>query len=151
MRAGIDLTHVPYKGATPALTDLVGGQVHVMVDNMITALPLVRAGKLRALAVTSAQRVPEMPDVPTVAESGYPGYEVAVWVGLVAPAKTPPASIERLHADIAKVLAMPAVKKRIADMGGVTWEMTPAQFGAFIRAETEKWGAVVRQAGIRAE
>ena len=151
MRAGIDLTHVPYKGATPALTDLVGGQVHVMVDNMITALPLVRAGKLRALAVTGAQRVPELPDVPTVAESGYPGFEVTVWVGLVAPAKTPPAAVERLHSDIARVLAMPHVKKRIADMGGVTWDMTPAQFGAFIRAETEKWGVVVKQAGIRAE
>lgn len=104
MRAGIDLVHVPYKGATPALTDLVGGQVQVMIDNLITALPQVKAGKLRALAVTSAQRLPDLPDVPTIAESGYPGFEVTVWVGIVAPGKTPPATISALHADITKVL-----------------------------------------------
>jgi len=151
MRAGIDLVHVPYKGAAPALTDLVGGQVQVMVDNLITALPQVRAGRLRALAVTSAQRVPELPNVPTIAESGYPGFEVTVWVGLLAPAKTPPAVVSKLHTDIASVLAMPQVKQRIADMGGATIPMSPEQFGAFIRSETDKWGAVVRQAGIKAE
>jgi tripartite-type tricarboxylate transporter receptor subunit TctC len=151
MRAGIDLVHVPYKGAAPALTDLVGGQVQVMVDNLITALPQVRAGRLRALAVTSAQRVPELPNVPTIAESGYPGFEVTVWVGLLAPAKTPPAVVSKLHTDIANVLAMPQVKQRIADMGGATIPMSPEQFGAFIRSEIDKWGAVVRQAGIKAE
>jgi tripartite-type tricarboxylate transporter receptor subunit TctC len=151
MRAGIDLVHVPYKGAAPALTDLVGGQVQVMVDNLITALPQVRAGRLRALAVTSAQRVPELPNVPTIAESGYPGFEVTVWVGLLAPAKTPPAVVSKLHTDIASVLAMPQVKQRIADMGGATIPMSPEQFGAFIRSEIDKWGAVVRQAGIKAE
>ena len=151
MRAGIDLTHVPYKGATPALTDLVGGQVQVMVDNLITALPLVKAGKLRALAVTSSQRVADLPNVPTVAESGYPGYEVNVWVGLMAHGKTPPALVERLHVEVARVLAMPHVKKRLAEMGGASVEMTSAQFGAYVRAEIEKWGVVVRQAGIKAE
>ena len=136
MRAGIDLIHVPYKGSTPAMTDLIGGQVQVMVDNLITAVPQVRAGKLRALAVTSAQRVPELPDVPTVAESGYPGFDVTVWVGLLT------------HA---KVLAMPHVRQRLAEMGGASQPWTPEQFAAFIRGEIDKWGAVVRQAGIKAE
>jgi tripartite-type tricarboxylate transporter receptor subunit TctC len=151
MRAGIELTHVPYKGSTPALTDLVGGQVHLMVDNLITALPQVRAGKLKALAVTSAQRVPELPNVPTIAESGYPGFDVTVWVGLMAHSRTPPERIAALHAEIAKVLALPHVKKRLADMGGASQPWSPAQFDAFIRAEIDKWGQVVRQAGIRAE
>lgn len=151
VRAGIDLTHVAYKGSSPAMTDLLGGQVQVMVDNLITALPQVKSGKLRALAVTGAQRVPELPDVPTVAESGYPGFEVTVWVGLLTHAKAPPAAVAALHAEIAKVLAMPHVKQRLAEMGGASLPMTPTQFGDFIRMETDKWGAVVRQAGIRME
>lgn len=151
MRAGIDLVHVPYKGAAPALTDLVGGQVQVMVDNLVTALPHVNAGRLRALAVTTAQRTAELPSVPTVAESGYPGFEVVVWVGLLTSSKVPAPTVERLHAEVAQVLAMPSVKQRLAEMGGASLPMSPAQFGAFIAAETEKWGAVVRQAGIRAE
>jgi tripartite-type tricarboxylate transporter receptor subunit TctC len=151
MRAGIDLVHVPYKGATPALTDLVGGQVQVMVDNLITALPLIKAGKVKALAVTSTQRIAELPSVPTVAESGFPGFEVVVWVGLLVPSKTPPAVVDTLHSEVTRVLAMPQVKKRIADMGGWTSPMTPAQFNAFIRSEIDKWSAVVKQAGIKAE
>ncbi|MCA3179494.1 MAG: tripartite tricarboxylate transporter substrate binding protein [Burkholderiaceae bacterium] len=151
MRAGIDLVHVPYKGAAPALTDLVGGQVNVMVDNLVTALPHVNAGRLRALAVTTAQRAAELPDVPTVAESGYPGFEVTVWVGLLSASKVPAPLVERLHAEVAQVLAMPDVKRRLAEMGGASLPMSPAQFGAFIAAETQKWGAVVRQAGIKAE
>lgn len=151
VRAGIDLVHVPYKGSSPAMTDLLGGQVQVMVDNLITALPQVKSGKLRALAVTSAQRVPELPDVPTVAEAGYPGFEVTVWVGLLTSAKAPPAAVAALHTEIAKVLAMPHVKQRLAEMGGASLPMTPAQFGDFIRMETDKWGAVVREAGIRME
>ena len=151
MRAGIDLVHVAYKGAAPAMTDLLGGQVQVMVDNLITALPQVQAGKLKALAVTGAQRVAELPDVPTVAESGYPGFEVTVWVGLLTNAKAPPAAVAALHSEISKVLALPHVKQRLAEMGGASLPMTPAQFGDFIRRETEKWGAVVRQAGIKVE
>lgn len=150
-RAGIDLLHVPYKGSTPAMTDLIGGQVQVMVDNLITALPQVKAGKVRALAVTSAQRVAEMPDVPTVAESGYPGFEVTVWIGLLAPAKTPDAVVATLHGEISKVLALPHVKKRMADIGGSTMPLSPAQFGEFIRGEIDKWATVIRQANIKAE
>ncbi|MFO0462379.1 MAG: Bug family tripartite tricarboxylate transporter substrate binding protein [Burkholderiales bacterium] len=151
MRAGIDLVHVPYKGAAPALTDLVGGQVNVMVDNLVTALPHVNAGRLRALAVTTAQRAAELPDVPTVAESGYPGVVVTGGVGLLSASKVPAPLVERLHAEVAQVLAMPDVKRRLAEMGGASLPMSPAQFGAFIAAETQKWGAVVRQAGIKAE
>lgn len=151
MRAGIDLVHVPYKGASPAMTDLLGGQVQVMVDNLITALPQVQSGKLKALAVTGSQRVAELPNVPTVAESGYPGFEVTVWVGLLTHAKAPPAAIATLHSEISKVLALPHVKQRLAEMGGASLPMTPAQFGDFIRRETDKWGTVVRQAGIRVE
>jgi tripartite-type tricarboxylate transporter receptor subunit TctC len=151
MRAGIDLVHVPYKGAAPALTDLLGGQVNVMVDNLVTALPHVNAGRLRALAVTTAQRAAELPTVPTVAESGYPGFEVVVWVGLLTSSKVPGPIVERLHSEITQVLAMPDVRRRLAEMGGASMPMSTAQFGAFIAAETEKWGAVVRQAGIRAE
>ena len=150
-RAGIDLTHVPYKGSTPALTDLIGGQVQVMVDNLVTALPQIKAGRVRALAVTSAQRTAELPAVPTVAESGYPGFDVTVWVGFMAPGRTPSVVIDTLNREIAKVLAQPAVKQRIAEMGGWTVPMSPAQFGAHVRSEIDKWGTVVRQAGIRAE
>ncbi|GAA4408637.1 Bug family tripartite tricarboxylate transporter substrate binding protein [Quisquiliibacterium transsilvanicum] len=150
-RAGIDLVHVPYKGAAPAMGDLLGGQVQVMVDNLITALPQIKAGKLRALAVTAGQRVPELPDVPTVAESGYPGFEVTVWVGLLTQAKSPPEAVAYLHQNIAKVLAMPHVRQRLAEMGGASLPMSATEFGGFIQRETEKWGTVVRQAGIKVD
>ncbi len=150
-RAGIQFTHVPYKGSTPALTDLIGGQVQVMVDNQVTALPQIKAGRVKALAVTSAQRTTEQPTVPSVAESGYPGFEVTVWVGFMAPSRTPAPVVDALHREISKVLAMPQVKQRIAEMGGYTMPLSPAQFGAFVRAEIDKWGTVVRQAGIKPE
>ena len=151
MRAGIDLTHVPYKGATPALTDLIGGQVHVMVDNLVTALPQIRAGRLRALGVTSGKRLAELPDVPTIAEQGYPGFEVQVWVGLVAPGRTPAPVLQALHREVSAVLALPAVRQRLNEMGGSPEAWTQAQFADYVRAETEKWAAVVKQAGIKAD
>ena len=150
-RAGIDLTHVPYKGSTPALTDLIGGQVQVMVDNLVTALPQIKAGRVKALAVTSSRRVAELPAVPTVAESGYPGFEVTVWVGFMAPARTPAPVIEALHRDISRVLAMPQVRQKVADMGGWTVPMSPAQFGTYVQSEIDKWAVVVKQAGIKPE
>jgi len=148
-RAGIDLTHLPYKGSTPALTDLIGGQVQVMVDNLVTAAPQIKAGRVRALAVTSPQRVPEFPDLPTIAESGYPGFDVTVWVGFMAPGKTPAPVIDTLNREISKILAQPHVKQRVAEMGGVTVPMSPAQFATFVRGEIDKWGVVVKQAGIK--
>ena len=150
-RAAIDLTHVPYKGSTPAMTDLIGGQVQVMVDNLVTALPQIKAGRVRALAVTSGQRVAELPAVPTVAEAGYPGFEVTVWVGLMAPGRTPAPVVEALNREVSRLLATPAVKQRIAEMGGWTVPMTPPQFGAYVRSEIDKWTTVARQAGIRAD
>jgi tripartite-type tricarboxylate transporter receptor subunit TctC len=151
MRAGIDLTHVPYKGATPALTDLIGGQVQVMVDNLVTALPQIRAGRLRALGVTSGKRLAELPDVPTIAEQGYPGFEVQVWVGLVAPGRTPSPIVQTLHREVSAVLALPAVRQRLHEMGGSPEAWSQAQFSDYVRAETDKWAAVVKQAGIKAD
>jgi tripartite-type tricarboxylate transporter receptor subunit TctC len=151
MRAGIDLTHVPYKGATPALTDLIGGQVHVMVDNLVTALPQIRAGRLRALGVTSSRRLPELPEVPTIAEQGYPGFEVQVWVGLVAPGRTPAATLQTLHREVSAILAQPAVRQRLQDMGGSPEAWSQAQFADYVKAETDKWAAVVKQAGIKGD
>lgn len=150
-RAGIEWTHVPYKGSTPAMTDLIGGQAQVMIDNLVTALPQIKAGRLKALAVTGAQRVAALPNVPTIAESGYPGFEVTVWVGLLTSAKAPAAVRSYLHTEVMKVLAMPHVKQRLAEMGGESVPMTAAQFGDFIRAEIEKWGVVTKQAGIKPE
>jgi len=151
MRAGIDLTHVPYKGATPALTDLIGGQVHVMVDNLVTALPQIRAGRLRALGVTSSRRLAELPEVPTIAEQGFPGFEVQVWVGLVAPGRTPTPVLQALHKEVSAVLALPAVRQRLLEMGGAPEAWTQAQFADYVRAETEKWASVVKQAGIKGD
>lgn len=151
MRAGIDLNHVPYKGSTPALTDLIGGNAQVMVDNLVTAGPQIKAGRVRALAVTGPQRVPTFPEIPTVAESGYPGFDVQVWVGFMAPGRTPAAVVNTLHAEIGKVLAMPHVRQRIAEMGGATLPMSPADFSAYVRAEIDKWGQVAKSANIRAD
>lgn len=151
MRAGIDLTHVPYKGATPALTDLIGGQVHVMVDNLVTALPQIRAGRLRALGVTSPRRLSELPEIPTIAEQGYPGFEVQVWVGLVAPGKTPSTTVQTLHREVSAILAQPSVKQRLQEMGGSSEAWSQSQFADYVRTETEKWSSVVKQAGIKGD
>lgn len=151
MRAGIDLNHVPYKGSTPALTDLIGGNAQVMVDNLVTAGPQIKAGRVRALAVTSPQRVPTFPDIPTIAESGYPGFDVQVWVGFMAPGRTPAAVVNTLHAEIGKVLAQPHVRQRIVEMGGATLSMSPAEFANYVRAEIDKWGQVAKAANIRAD
>jgi tripartite-type tricarboxylate transporter receptor subunit TctC len=151
MRAGIDLNHVPYKGSTPALTDLIGGNAQVMVDNLVTAAPQIKAGRVRALGVTGPQRVPGFPEIPTIAESGYPGFDVQVWVGFMAPGKTPPAVIATLHREITRVLEQPQVRQRIAEMGGASLPMTPAEFGAYVRAEIDKWAQVARTANIKAD
>ncbi|RYG10519.1 MAG: tripartite tricarboxylate transporter substrate binding protein, partial [Burkholderiales bacterium] len=143
----IDMQHVPYRGSAPAMTDLLGNQVAIMFDNMPSAIQHVRTGKLRPLAVTTAKRSPELPDVPTIAEAGVPGYEATSWFGLLAPAGTPPAVVNRLNAAIVKVLADPAVKKKIEEQGAEVVSETPAHFAAFIKAESVKWGKVVRESG----
>ena len=147
----LDIPHIPYKGSAPALTDLVGGQVQLMIDNMPTAWPLVQAGKLRALAVTSPQRAAVAPDVPTMAESGFPGFDVSSWFGLAAPAGTPKDIIEKLNASMNKALAKTEVQKRLADLGATNGAGTIAQFAQFIQSETTTWGTVVKGAGVKAD
>ncbi|HZQ63505.1 MAG TPA: tripartite tricarboxylate transporter substrate binding protein [Casimicrobiaceae bacterium] len=148
---GIEMTHVPYKGSAPALTDLMGGQVQVMFDNLPPSLPHIKAGKLRAIAVTSATRAPALPDVPTIAESGVPGYEASSWFGVLAPAGTSPAIIARLNSEVATWLATPEAKERMLSLGANPIGGSPEDFAAHIRAETAKWAKVVRASGAKAE
>lgn len=147
--AGVRMQHVPYKGAAPAMTDLLAGQVELMFDNLPSALAQIRAGKVRALAVTSPQRSPVLPDVPTVQESGLQGYVVNSWFGLLAPAGTPPEIVARLQKAAAGVLAEPSVRQRIEQLGAMPGGDTPAAFAAIIRADHDKWSRVIRQAGIQ--
>ena len=147
---GCDMLHVPYKGAGPALTDLIGGQVHVMFDNLPSSAGHIKSGKLRALGVTSAQREPSMPDVPTVAET-VPGYEASAWFGASAPKGTPRPIIDRLIREFNAALADPVMKAKLADLGGVPIPGTPEQFWALHRMETEKWAKIVRFSGAKVE
>lgn len=145
--AKVDMVHVPYKGSAPAVTDLVGGQIDIMFDNMPSSIQHVRSGRLRPIAVTTAKRSPELPDVPTVAEAGVPGYEATSWFGMFAPAATPASVVARLNAALVKVLAQPDVKKKIAEQGGEPYSEKPEQFAEFIRKETAKWSQVVKASG----
>lgn len=149
--AGVRIVHIPYKGSAPAVTDLLGGQVHVMFDNAPNVLLQVKAGRLRALAQTGATRSSIAPDLPTVAEAGVPGYELTVWFGLVAPAGTPREVIQKLNAEVLKILAMPDVRERFLSQGVEPLGSTPEQFGDHIKAQMAKWGKVVRDAGVQAE
>jgi tripartite-type tricarboxylate transporter receptor subunit TctC len=148
--AGVDLVHVPYKGSAPAVTDLLGGQVQVMFDNAPNVLPHVRAGKLRALAVSTAARSAFAPDLPAVAET-VPGFDVEVWFGVVAPAGVPRDVIGRLNADINAVLALPEVKNRFAEQGVRVIGGSPESFGAYLQAQTRRWAKVVKDAGLQVE
>jgi len=145
--AGVDMVHVPYKGSAPAVSDLLGGQIDIMFDNMPSAIQHVRSGKLRALAVTTAKRSPELPNVPTIAEAGVPGYEATSWFGMFAPANTPAPIVARLNTALVKVLAQPDVKKKLAEQGAEPYSEKPEQFAEFIRKETAKWGKVVKDSG----
>jgi tripartite-type tricarboxylate transporter receptor subunit TctC len=149
--SGAKLTHVPYKGAAQAMTDTLGGQVQSFMSSVPSALSHIKSGRLRALAVTSAQRSPELPSVPTVAESGYPGFEASTWYGLLAPAGTPAGVIARLNAEVNRALASPEVRGRLASEGGETLGGSPAQFAAFLAAEHAKWGRVVRESGAKVD
>ncbi|HRM82462.1 MAG TPA: tripartite tricarboxylate transporter substrate binding protein [Acidovorax temperans] len=145
--AKVDMQHVPYKGSAPAVTDLLGNQIGIMFDNMPSAIQHVRSGKLAPLAVTTAKRSPELPNVPTIAEAGVPGYEATSWFGMFAPAGTPAPVLAKLNAAIVKVLAQPDVKKKINEQGAEVYSETPEQFAAFIQAESVKWGKVVKESG----
>ncbi len=148
--AGIQLVHVPYKGSAPATTDLLGGVIDAQFD-LITLLPHVKAGKLRALGVSSSKRMKALPEVPTIAESGLAGFEVVAWNGIVAPAGTPMALVEKIQRDVAQVLALRDVQDWLVAQGYEPGGQTPAEFGAFIRSELEKYGRIVKAAGIKAE
>jgi len=149
--AGVDMVHVPYKGLSPALTDLLAGRDQLMFSSVVAILPHVRAGKLRALAVTSRMRMALLPDIPTLAESGVPGYETSSWYGILAPAGTPPQVVRRLHDEIVKVLAQDDVRKALAQEGAEAVGDTPEEFAAFIRAEKERLGAVIRNGKVSLE
>jgi len=148
-RAGIKMTHVPYKGAGQAVTDLMGGSVDTIFGNTQSVGGLVAGGRLRPLAVTSPKRLAAFPEVPTVAESGYPGFEAATWSGLVAPAGTPKPIIDKLNAAANKALATTEMKTRLAEEGSTPLGGTPQQFADYIKSENAKWGAAVRDAGIK--
>jgi tripartite-type tricarboxylate transporter receptor subunit TctC len=150
MMTGVNLVHVPYRGGGPALVDLLGGQVQVMFATMSSSIEYVRAGKLRALAVTTATRSPVLPDIPTVAEF-VPGYESSFWTGVGAPRNTPADIVEKLNKEINVALAEPKMIARLADLGGTALPGSPADFGKLIADDTEKWGKVVRAANIKPE
>jgi tripartite-type tricarboxylate transporter receptor subunit TctC len=149
--AKVDMVHVPYKGSAPAETDLLGGQIDIMFDNMPAAIESIRAGRLRPLAVTTAKRSPELPNVPTIAEAGVPGYEATSWFGMFAPAATPAPIVAQLNTALVKVLADPEVKKKLAQQGAEPVSEKPEQFAAFIASETAKWSKVVKASGATAD
>jgi tripartite-type tricarboxylate transporter receptor subunit TctC len=148
---GTDLVHVAYKGSAPALTDLISGQVQIMFGTMPATLPQVKAGKLRALGVSGVKRSAAAPDVPTIAEAGVPGFEVLNWYGIVAPAKTPGAIVQKLNRELLATLKSPAMIESLNTQGLEPAGGTPGEFGAFIKSEIARYGAVVRKAGIKAE
>ena len=148
MLARIEITHIPYKGAGPATADLLAGHVQVATPNTLTAAPHLRSGKLRALGMTSAKRAAALPDVPTIAEAGVPGYEAIFWYALFAPAGTPRPVVDRMQSEMAKALLLPDVRERLAADGAEPGGMRPEAFAAFIKAELDKWSRVVRAAKL---
>jgi tripartite-type tricarboxylate transporter receptor subunit TctC len=148
---GIDIVHIPYKGSAPALNDLIAGQVSMMFDLVLTATPHVRSGAVRGLAVTGAQRSSALPGLPTVAESGIPGYEVSAWFGIFAPAGVPQPVVQRLNAEFVKALQQPDLRQRLASQGAEPLTSTPAEFSAYLASEIDKWAKVVKAAGMKAD
>ena len=149
--AGVDMVHIPYKGSSPAVIDLIGGQVQAGFNNLIPALPHIRSGKLRALGVSGAARWAGLPDVPAIADSGLPGYEALQWYGMLMPAGAPRVIISRLQQEIAAILQLPDVRERVAREGGVIIGSTPEQFAGHIEREIAKWTRVVTAANIRVD
>jgi tripartite-type tricarboxylate transporter receptor subunit TctC len=150
-KAGVKMTHVPYKGGGPAMIGLMSGEASVMFPTMQSAMPHVRSGRLRPIAISIARRSPALPDVPTVAESGLPGYDATGWYGMLAPAGTPRAAIERLHGEIVKILSVPETRRRLASEGAEAVGSTPEEFARFVREELAKWAEIIRGLGLRSE
>jgi len=148
LMSGSKITHIPYKGSTPAVADLMGGQISMIFDNMPSVIQQVKSGRLKALAVTSAQRNPQLPEIPTIQELGVAGYEVWSWFGLLAPAATPKPIVDKLNASIVDIIKQPDVQAKIIELGAVPVPETSAEFGAFIEAETLKWAKVIKEANI---
>ena len=148
---GVEMPHVPYRGSGPAINDLVAGQVDVMFDNLPSSIEQAKAGNLRAIAVTSAERSPALPNTPTIAESGLPGFEATSWFAVFAPKGTPPAIVKKLNEEIRKAVETPETRRRLEDLGGVIKPMTPEELGALVKSELEKWAKVVKAAGARLE
>ena len=148
---GIEMTHIPYKGGAPVMVDLLGGQISMTFGDIPTALPQVRAGKIRSIAVTAAKRSPLLPDVPTVAEQGVAGFDVSAWFGVFTTAGTPKETVARLNAEIVRILNLPDVREKLLAIGMEPVTMTPEQFGDFVRAEIAKWAKVVKDSGARAD
>ena len=149
--AGVDMLHIPYKGSAPAVTDLLAGQVNMMFDNIPSSLPHIKAGKLRALAVTGAKRSPQLPELPTIAEAGIAGYDSYVWFGVVAPAGTPPEIIARLNAALVKTAATPEFRDRLTGQGYEVLSSTPEQMATNIRGEIAKWSKIVKDSGAKVD
>jgi tripartite-type tricarboxylate transporter receptor subunit TctC len=149
--AGVEMVHVPYRGAAPAMQALLAGDTQLMFDNLASAMPQVKAGKLRALAVTTAQRSPLVPELPTMAESGLPGFDISTWFGLLAPAGTPPAIVAKWNAAVTKILAAPDLRERLAKQGAQAAPDTPEAFAKFIAAELPKYARIVKASGAKVD
>jgi tripartite-type tricarboxylate transporter receptor subunit TctC len=149
--AGVEMTHVPYKGAAPAMNDLIGGQIQLMFDNLASSLGQVRAGRIRALAVTTAKRTSLAPELPTIAESGLPGFDISTWFGIFVPAGTPREAVERLHAEFTRALAAPDVREKMLALGAEPVGSRPEEFTAYIRAEADKYARVIKASGAKAD
>jgi len=151
LQAGVDIVHIPFKGGGPAMMDVIAGNTQIAIGSLVQMLPQIKAGKLKALGVGSANRIAALPELPTISEAGVPGYEVTNWWGIVVPAGTPRSIIDRLHKELTAVVASTETKKRFETEGAEPLSMSPDEFGRFIAAETVKWARVVKDAGIRAE
>jgi tripartite-type tricarboxylate transporter receptor subunit TctC len=149
--AGLDMTHIPYKGNPQAVTDLVAGQIQLMITNMPPVVPYIQSGRLRALAVTTKTRSLALPDLPTMEEAGLPGYESSAWFGLVSPAAVPRDIVNKLNAEVVRIVGLEDVKRSLASQGADPLVMTPDEFGAFMRAETAKWAKIIKASGARAD
>ena len=149
--AGVNMNHIPYKGSAPALTDLIGGQVQLMFDNLPSSMPHIKAGRLRALAVTSLKRSAALPDVPTIAESALPGFDASSWFALFAPAGTPKEIVAKLNSELNAILQLPDVREKFAAQGAEPTEFNPEQFAAFTHAELTKWARVVKESGAKVD